>query len=833
MIEGRRGSNSSSRRIAADREEGSSDGSGGGGGSGGSGGSGGTGSGSSERRQLPPRPPRLCLRGGGPLVAAAVAALGSVWGLAAAAFLVSAAASPSWLPEAPGGAAPGATRSPPSPLVAALPLPRGLPARGISLLAAAGCFAAAVTTTHGVGGRATAGAAAAAGPAAAAPRPFSSSSSPPSSAPSSIRRRFRFWQPFRGGGAFIATQAIGWSLTGLATLGFLKVSAAVLASAARTSASAAAAVVASAALSSSLSLPLSPSPSPSTLLFDVLLTAALMPVAQAVLAVSVSLWDASSPSSPEAAAPPRRGSRTRMRQEKGGGGAGAEEDVEEKQQLFEKAAARSRSHPNSLPPLSTWPIIVLIYAPAHITISLIVAVLAGAGPVLGGLSLISALAVYYAVTERGDPARTGRRRWPRVANALARVAEPALAAWHGGLEVVHDALEDDDEWEAFCSRAEEDVRRLLSGPAPRPPSPSPAPSPSAAAAAASEEEEARALVRAPLSGTEPAVLGVAPHGLFPASLLYLGRLAAFRAGGACWPRGRDAPTPAVASAVMRVPVLRDLASIMGARAVTRSAIADALRVREREREEEGEEGAEERRQRRRGSNSGGGRKQRVGGGGNGAPYPPAPAPSAPSVALVPGGQSELIHTWRLHARRELVLVRRHAGFVRVALSHNAALVPVLVLGEAASLADAISLPKLKAKSIKALGFPVPFLVSGRFFPGSPLPRGGTPLRFVVGPAIRVARASRDEEREEAVAEAHERYFKAIERLFARHASAAGHGDVRLVWADEGPERKMVGRRRGEVEDEVEVEAEGAAAAFVAADASVTVSASLSGKEKAE
>jgi len=158
---------------------------------------------------------------------------------------------------------------------------------------------------------------------------------------------------------------------------------------------------------------------------------------------------------------------------------------------------------------------------------------------------------------------------------------------------------------------------------------------------------------------------------------------------------------------------------------------------------------------------------------------------------------------------------------------------VLVLGEAASLADAISLPKLKAKSIKALGFPVPFLVSGRFFPGSPLPRGGTPLRFVVGPAIRVARASRDEEREEAVAEAHERYFKAIERLFARHASAAGHGDVRLVWADEGPERKMVGRRRGEVEDEVEVEAEGAAAAFVAADASVTVSASLSGKEKAE
>lgn len=191
-------------------------------------------------------------------------------------------------------------------------------------------------------------------------------------------------------------------------------------------------------------------------------------------------------------------------------------------------------------------------------------------------------------------------------------------------------------------------------------------------------------------------------------------------------------------------------------------------------------------------------------------------------------------------------MRRHAGFVRVALQQGAALVPVLALGEAASLADAISLPGLKARSIKALGFPVPFLVSGRFFPGSPLPRGGTPLRFVVGPAIRVAKVvavpkkvessgcgrsetEDDEEKEgkrplltfdqeeEAVAEAHERYFKAVERLFERHREAAGHGDVRLVWADEGPERKMM-RRGGSGESEEEVE--------VVADASVTVSVSV-------
>ena len=666
-----------------------------------------------------------------------------------------------------------------------------------------------------------------------------------SSSASSLR--FRFWQPFRGGGAFIATQAIGWSLTGLGTLGFLKVSAAVLSSAARrtsasaTAAAAAAEAAAASSSSSSSSSSFSSSPSPS-LLFDVLLTAALMPVAQAVLALSVSLWDASSSSAHEEA--PLWGRRQRTR---GGDSSSPPTTTTTKQHrhLIEKAAARSRSHPNSLPPLSTWPIIVLIYAPAHVTISAIVLVLV-LSPLSGGLFLSLALASYYAVTERGDPATTGRRRWPALADALAGAAEPALAAWHGGLEVVHDDLEGDAEWEALCSRAEEDVGVLMTMKEAAADSSS---SPSSAAASA------RALVRSPLSGSEPAILGVAPHGLFPASLLYLGRLAAFKVGGRCWPRGRAAPTPAVASAVMRVPVLRDLASFMGARAVTRSAIADALRVEVAKENVEEEEEVEQRRRRKR-SNALSSPAPLS----SSTPPPPSASASfsAPSVALVPGGQSELIHTWKLHdrTRRELVLVRRHAGFVRVALAQNAALVPVLALGEAASLADAVSLPRLKEKSIKALGFPVPFLVSGRFFPGSPLPRGGTPLRFVVGPAIRVAKVAsvsgggkkppaadasgdgggRSEEEdsfdreEEAVAEAHERYFKAVERLFARHAGKAGHGDVRLVWADEGPERKMRRREGGGEGEERQVEVEkGAAAACVAAvaDASVTVSVSSS------
>ena len=826
----------------------------------------GSGSGGERKQPRPHHPAHLRLRGGGPLVAAAVAALGSAWGFAAAAFLVSAAASPPRPSDelsgnSSGSFRPSSSSSASSLLLSALPLPRGLPARGISLLAAAGCFAAAVTTTHGVGGRATAAGASskpsvAAGAAARSPAAPPSSSPPPPPSPASLRRRFRFWQPFRGGGAFIATQAIGWSLTGLGTLGFLKVSAAVLASAAKTSAAAAAAASAAVSAAASAASSSSPSsPQPPSLLFDVFLTAALMPVAQAVLALSVSLWDASSPEGGDAS--PRQ---SLFKTPKSGGGGGERSppppsngDGERGRFDLDKAAARSRSHPNSLPPLSTWPIIVLIYAPAHVTVSLIVAVVA-ASPLFGVGFLVLSLSLYYAVTEKGSPARTGRRHWPAVADALARAAEPALAAWHGGLEVVHDDLRGDAEWEDFCSRAEEDVCIIVS---PSSSEPSSSPSSADAADAAAAASAARALVRAPLSRAESAILGVAPHGLFPASLLYLGRLEAFRAGGPCWPRGRAPPTPAVASAVMRVPVLRDLASFMGARAVTRSAIADALKAVEQDKNKEEEEEEEEEHQRSRNNN---GRKRRSSSSSSGAlslepsssppsPSPPSPSTpvSAPSVALVPGGQSELIHAWKLHSRRrqrELVLVRRHAGFVRAAAAHGAALVPVLVLGESASLADAISLPRLKAKSIKALGFPVPFLVSGRFFPGSPLPRGGTPLRFVVGPAVRVAVAAESsrgegadncekasfDKREEAVAEAHERYFKAIERMFARHAAAAGHGDVRLVWADEGPERKMRRRR----EEEVEVDRDGKAS--FAADASVTVSVSVApggGKAKRE
>lgn len=794
-------------------------------------------SGGGEKKQLssphphpPPPPPHLRLRGGGPLVAAAVAALGSAWGFAAATFLLFAAASPSGFSESEASGSGSRLSS----FLSALPLPRGLPARGISLLAAAGCFAAAVTTTHGVGGRATAGGGGGGGAGAGAggaSRPRTSSSS--SSSSSLLRHRFRFWQPFRGGGAFIATQAIGWSLTGLGTLGFLKVSAAVLASAAKTSASAAAAAGAAVASSTSTS---SHHHHPPSLLFDVLLTAALMPVAQAVLALSVSLWDASEGGGGGGRAPRRRRGRGRTTTSGGGGSDDDDDDSEDcedererqKLLLLSKAAARSRSHPNSLPPLHTWPIIALIYAPAHITISVMVAVLA-ASPLFGSLILVVTLSVYYGVTERGDPARTGRRHWPAVAEALARVAEPALAAWHGGLEVVHDDLNDDDEWREVCARAEEDVEILSSN------SSSSSSRSTSSPSSPSGSTSARSLVRDPLSTGETAILGVAPHGLFPASLLYLGRLRAFAAGGSCWPRGRPPPTPAVASAVMRVPVLRDLASFMGARAVTRSAIADALKVEVKAEEKKKNNGNSDSRRKRSSSSS----------------TLTSTSPAAPSVALVPGGQSELIHTWKLHARKELVLVRRHAGFVRVAQAQGAALVPVLVLGESASLADAISLPELKARSIKALGFPVPFLVSGRFFPGSPLPRGGTPLRFVVGPAIRVAKVGgekgeeakakghgggsgsedRDDEsfdfdkREEAVAEAHERYFRAVERLFARHATAAGHGDVRLVWADQGPERKMrKGRKKEGKQQEV---GEEKTSSFVA-DASVTVSVLVAG-----
>ena len=74
-----------------------------------------------------------------------------------------------------------------------------------------------------------------------------------------------------------------------------------------------------------------------------------------------------------------------------------------------------------------------------------------------------------------------------------------------------------------------------------------------------------------------------------------------------------------------------------------------------------------------------------------------------------------------------------AGFIRVAAEEGASLVPVAVLGEASTLRNLIDMPWLQLWTYKRLGFPVPYLLVGRWGI-TPFPRQ-TCLRFVVGEPI--------------------------------------------------------------------------------------------------
>ncbi|KAK9860433.1 hypothetical protein WJX84_011356 [Apatococcus fuscideae] len=181
------------------------------------------------------------------------------------------------------------------------------------------------------------------------------------------------------------------------------------------------------------------------------------------------------------------------------------------------------------------------------------------------------------------------------------------------------------------------------------------------------------------------LLGYSPHGLFPIGAAYLQFLPTFRAIA-----GPMRTATVVASAIFYPPVIRDICSWCGLRVVARRTIIRALK----------DKGA---------------------------------------VILVPGGQAELVLTWRMfrqnpRGKREYVVYTRHKGFIKLAIEQQAHLVPILVLGEICSLRNFIDIPALQQWTYKKIGFPVPYLVVG-WGGCTPLPMAGRGLRFIIGEPI--------------------------------------------------------------------------------------------------
>jgi len=130
------------------------------------------------------------------------------------------------------------------------------------------------------------------------------------------------------------------------------------------------------------------------------------------------------------------------------------------------------------------------------------------------------------------------------------------------------------------------------------------------------------------------------------------------------------------------------------------------------------------------------------------------------------------------------LCSRHKGFCRIAIEQQAALVPVLSLGEIFSLQNALNIPWLQKWTYKMVGFPIPYLLVGRWM--SPLPRK-VPLQYVVGepiPPPKVApgrvlgryimvlicgiMCSGDPNYEEELDKLHRKFFGSLVDLFHKH-----------------------------------------------------------------
>nr|AZI70899.1 acyl-CoA:diacylglycerol acyltransferase 2.3 [Lobosphaera incisa]QIT07021.1 type-2 diacylglycerol acyltransferase DGAT2C [Lobosphaera incisa] len=232
----------------------------------------------------------------------------------------------------------------------------------------------------------------------------------------------------------------------------------------------------------------------------------------------------------------------------------------------------------------------------------------------------------------------------------------------------------------------------------------------------------------PLDPNGKYIFGYQPHGLFPIGAAYLPLMPAW---AKLFP-GIN-PVTLIASVVFHTPLIRDLCSWSGLRQVSRRTFIHTLSERG-------------------------------------------------SVVLVPGGQAELVHTWRMFQKRQWVCYTKHRGFIRLAIEQGASLVPIVVFGEINALRNLISIPQLQQWTYKKIGFPVPYLLVGRWGI-SPLP-SQTGLKFVIGEPIAPPKHEPGTPVDDApLKEMHDKYYEAVAALFTKHKpSFPSYADVELVMA---------------------------------------------------
>eukprot|EP00475_Leptophrys_vorax_P036268 TRINITY_DN6096_c0_g3_i1.p1 TRINITY_DN6096_c0_g3~~TRINITY_DN6096_c0_g3_i1.p1 ORF type:complete len:588 (-),score=129.24 TRINITY_DN6096_c0_g3_i1:290-2032(-) len=199
------------------------------------------------------------------------------------------------------------------------------------------------------------------------------------------------------------------------------------------------------------------------------------------------------------------------------------------------------------------------------------------------------------------------------------------------------------------------------------------------------------------------LFGFHPHGIYPLTTLWSTR-------GRKWIDHVGPVVPEVlgASVMFFIPILRDLVMSAGCRDVSRKSIELAFN--------EGK-----------------------------------------SVLLIPGGEREMRET--RPESKEIVLIKRHKGFVRMALMHGAALVPLFSFGEHQIL-DNFRQKSMQEWFQKRTMYGFPHLPYGRWY--SPIPNP-VPVTMVVGNPIELPEIA--DPSEEEVEKWHKVYFDELVKLF--------------------------------------------------------------------
>lgn len=149
-----------------------------------------------------------------------------------------------------------------------------------------------------------------------------------------------------------------------------------------------------------------------------------------------------------------------------------------------------------------------------------------------------------------------------------------------------------------------------------------------------------------------------------------------------------------------------------------------------------------------------------------------------AVCLVPGGQAEMREA--RSSDKNVTLVTRHQGFVRIAIQNGAQLVPTYSFGEH-RLFDNVYLPRVQNWFLHTVGFGYPHFPYGRAY--LPIPRR-TKIGLVVGHPIDCSAIQSANPAQSDVDRIHAQYFATVKQLFETYKARFGMEHSTLIIKEE-------------------------------------------------